>query len=142
MVEVNIDAREIHEALVALQSRGMNLQPLAANFAQTLLLMVEDEFASEGRGRWPALSPVTIARRRASKSPKMLQDTGDLVGSLQPEGGADNQGFYSQVFTNKSYAQFHLEGKGVPKRDFFDIDIDAATESLARQMCDILIGDT
>jgi hypothetical protein len=48
-----------------------------------------------------------------------------MVGSLQPGSGAD----YAEVFTNKSYARFHLEGDGVPKRDFFDIDIEKALET-------------
>jgi len=46
------------------------------------------------------------------------------VTSLQAESGAD----FFAVSTNKPYAEFHLEGFGVPKRSFFEIDRDKVLE--------------
>jgi len=123
MVEFVVDARELTWEFERLQKHGYNLQAINQAFSQQLHLMVEDKFEQNGPG-WPDLSPVTIRRRRRSKEYQMLQDTGDLVNSLQPSAGAD----YSEVFTNKEYAQYHLNGDGVPKRDFFDIDMGKALE--------------
>lgn len=120
-MEVRIDTHELVKELKELEKRGRNLGDVNLQLAQIMHNMVEDKFEQQGPG-WPALSPVTIMLRRSSTSPKMLQDTGMLVGSLQPYGGRN----FAEVFTNKPYAKFHIEGDGVPKRDFFDIDTDKA----------------
>lgn len=123
-MEVNIQTDQLVNELKTLQRRGSNLKDVNNNLAEILLSMVEDKFEDEGPG-WPPLADSTLRRRRASKSPKMLQDTADMVNSLQPSSGAD----YAEVFTNKVYASYHIEGNGVPKRDFFDVDTDKALET-------------
>jgi phage gpG-like protein len=123
-VEVRVDSSDLVNELRKLQQRGYNLETINEQLAQIMHVMVEDKFEDQGPG-WPGFAESTLRRRRASTSPKLLQDTGDMVNSLQPAAGAD----YAEVFTNKAYARYHLEGDGVPKRDFFDIDIDKALES-------------
>ena len=64
-----------------------------------------------------ALSPTTIARRRARKNnpsiggAKPLYDTGKLVNSLRY--GKAKQAVYAV-----DYAKSHIDGIGVPQRDF------------------------
>lgn len=120
---IEIDFSEVETQLRTLQVRGQNLADVNMQLAQILHVMVEDKFDNEGPG-WAPFAPSTLRRRRASSSPKLLQDTGDLVGSLTPFGDPE----YAEVFTNKSYAKYHLNGDGVPKRDFFDIDVPKALE--------------
>jgi phage gpG-like protein len=120
---ISIDATEITKELKKLQNRGYNLTEVNMQLAQILHVMVEDKFEEQGPG-WEPFADSTLRRRRHSKSPKLLQDSGDLVGSMMPESGPD----FAEVFTNKAYAKYHIEGDGVPKRDFFDIDTAKALE--------------
>lgn len=118
---VIIDTAEVVKELKKLERRGMNLTDVNMQLAQILHVMVDDKFQDEGPG-WKGFAESTLRRRRASKSPKLLQDTGDLINSLMPASGAD----FAEVFTNKAYAKFHINGDGVAQRDFFDIDTEKA----------------
>ena len=120
---VEFDGSEVVKELKKLQVRGYNLADVNMQLAQILHVMVEDKFENEGPG-WQPFADSTLRRRRHSKSPKLLQDSGDMVGSLTPFGDPE----YAEVFTNKAYARYHLEGDGVPQRDFFDIDVPKALE--------------
>jgi phage gpG-like protein len=120
---VSIDTSELVAELQELGSRGYNMKEVNEQLAQILHVMVEDKFENQGPG-WQGFAESTLRRRRKSKTPRLLQDTTELVGSLTPYGGDD----FSEVFTNKKYARYHLEGDGVAKRDFFDIDIEKALE--------------
>lgn len=136
-MEVEVDVRELTKQIGLLQQHGENLDSITANFAQKLHFLVEEKFDQQVPG-WPPLSPLTLRKRRKSRDPHMLQDSGDLVNSLQPASGPD----FSEVFTNKAYARPHLEGLGVPKRDFFAIDIDQAVEDFADEILDAIGGPT
>ena len=60
--------------------------------------------------------------RRMQGSPKLLQDTGNLVGSVTPFSAND----VIEVFTNVPYAKYHVSPEPrrvIPLRDFFDIDL-------------------
>lgn len=62
-------------------------------------------------------------RRFAGGGAKLLQDTGNLIGSITPEWKAT----YVETFTNVPYAKYHispLPRRVIPLRDFFDIDMD------------------
>lgn len=118
---VSIDAKEIGKELKVLLRRGYNMKEVNDQLAHILHVMVEDKFEDQGPG-WKEFAESTLRQRRKSKSPNLLQDSGDLVGSLTPYGGDD----FAEVFTNKEYARFHIEGDGVSQRDFFDIDIPKA----------------
>lgn len=123
-MEVRVDSSDLVNELRKLEQMGANLESVNEQLAQIMHVMVEDKFEDQGPG-WTGFAESTLRRRRVSTSPKLLQDTGDMVGSLQPAAGAD----FAEVFTNKAYARYHLEGDGVPKRDFFAIDIDKALET-------------
>jgi phage gpG-like protein len=63
--------------------------------------------------------------REASIAFTILQDTGNLAGSIMPY--ADQA--VAEAFTNVPYAGFHVSDaprKRLPKRDFTDIDFEAA----------------
>ncbi len=96
---------------------------------------VIDHFRNEegSTGKWQSLSPVTIALRRKGKGtggPKILQDTGDLLNSIQGGTGGVSEytSKYAKVGTTIFYAKFHEQPdnsgptnskKGIlPKRDF------------------------
>jgi phage gpG-like protein len=120
---IEFDGHELTDELRTLQVRGQNLSDINMQLAQILHVMVEDKFENEGPG-WQPFAKSTLRRRRESKSPKLLQDTTELIGSMTPFGGDD----FAEVFTNKKYAKYHLTGDGVAKRDFFDIDVPKALE--------------
>lgn len=64
-------------------------------------------------------------QREASIAFTILQDTGNLAGSIMPY--ADQQ--VAEAFTNVPYGGFHVSDaprKKLPKRDFTDIDFEAA----------------
>lgn len=129
-MEIHVNIRELNKQLKAMMRRGHNLTDVNMQLAQILHVMVEDEFENNGPGggKWKAFAESTLRRRRRSATPMLLQDTGDMVNSLQPNAGPD----FAELFTNKEYARFHLEGDGVPKRDFFDIDVDKALETFGQ----------
>lgn len=65
------------------------------------------------------------AEREASIVLTILQDTGNLAGSIMPY--ADGE--VAEAFTNVPYAGYHISDaprKRIPKRDFTDIDFEAA----------------
>ena len=62
--------------------------------------------------------------RRMQGNPKLLQDTGNLVGSVTPYHEND----LVEVFTNVPYAKYHISPaprRVIPLRDFFAIDMAA-----------------
>ncbi len=64
-------------------------------------------------------------QRESSIAFTILQDTGNLAGSIMPY--ADGQ--VAEAFTNVPYGGFHVSDaprKRLPKRDFTDIDFEAA----------------
>jgi len=59
---------------------------------------------------------------RMQGNPKLLQDTGNLVGSITPD-WTDN---VIEAYTNVPYAKYHISPAPrhvIPLRDFFDIDM-------------------
>jgi len=64
------------------------------------------------------------SNRRWQGQPKLLQDTGNLVGSLTPNWDENAV----EVYTNVPYAVFHVSPaprRKIPLRDFFAIDAEA-----------------
>lgn len=129
-MEIRVDTQELSDQLKVLMRRGHNLTDVNMQLAQILHVMVEDEFENNGPGggKWKEFAESTLRRRRRSTTPMLLQDSGDMINSLQLDAGPD----FAELFTNKEYARFHLEGDGVPKRDFFDIDVDKALETFGQ----------
>lgn len=81
---------------------------------------------------------VAKSYRRWQGNPKLLQDTGVLVGSLTPHTAED----LIEVYTNVPYAKYHVSAAPrhkIPLRDFFDID-QAVFERDILDMIDLHIG--
>jgi len=91
--------------------------------AEILVAAVQDVFESEGFGKWPELADSTIAQRRGGpgQAIKILQDSGLLAGSINPESSPDS----ASAFTNVPYGAWHVIGtEHMPKRDFLEVDAD------------------
>jgi phage gpG-like protein len=134
-VTIEFDASGITKELHKLARKAKNVGSVNQQLAEILHLMVMDKFEDEGPG-WPDLSDSTLRSRRYSQSPKMLQDTADMITSILPDSGPE----YAEVFTNKEYARYHLEGEGVPQRDFFAIDIDKALQTMTEILLEEIGG--
>jgi len=132
-LRVRFDMASLGPMLEELRQRGGNIGALTPVIAEDLLESVLERFELESghaQGPWPELAPATLARRRASASPKMLRDTGLLFGSITAFSSEEE----AMAFTNVPYAKFHVSkaGRGrLPLRDFFDIDFEAVAERAA-----------
>jgi phage gpG-like protein len=85
---------------------------------------------SKGKRRKPSKA----ARRFKGGNAKLLQDTGNLAGSITPDSDDES----ATAFTNVPYARYHVSRaprKKIPLRDFFDID----QESFTREVADMIL---
>jgi phage gpG-like protein len=138
-LEVDLDVSELESAIDRYGLKGKQLHDLGSSIAQMMLLAVEDNFESQGQGNWPGLSDETLRQRRASESPKMLQDSGVMVGSLQPRSELKGVGVEASVSTNVPYAGFHVGGTGnMPARDFLDIDMARLSAKIEKLVFDVV----
>lgn len=116
--------RPLERMIQSLEKRGRDFRSANRQIANVLVTAVEDEFETEGRGRWPPLAASTLAgRRKSGGGAKMLQDTGRLAGSVRPRSDSNS----AEAFTDVEYAVFHTSDEPrtlIPKRDFTDIDVD------------------
>jgi phage gpG-like protein len=83
---IRIEDAEVFQLLNQLQARGDNLSPIMKEISGFMHRAVMDNFEQEGRPKWPALAPATIAKReKAGHWPgKILQVSGQLKSSLTP----------------------------------------------------------
>lgn len=92
---------------------------------------VDDEYESEGHGKWPPLAEETLRRRRMrGRGAKILQDTGNASGSTTNVFGDD----FAEAYSNVPYLIFHTSKKPrrvIPYRNPFDIDEDELLEQSA-----------
>lgn len=107
MINHRLDDREVQTTLRKLLARSRNPDPAMAGISMRMLGAVEDNFRAEGRPKWKALKPSTLAARAAAgKSGKMLQRTSHLARSITP--------FHSRVMagvgTNVPYAAAMNDG--------------------------------
>lgn len=91
--------------------------------AEMLVSAVNDEFETNGRGKWPELAESTKERKqRAGRDPnKMLFWDGALSGSIEGDYGPD----WAAAQTGVEYAVYHVSDEPrtvLPLRDFFDVD--------------------
>lgn len=121
-ITVTIDDAEVHAALARVLARLGNMAPVMEDIGLALGNLTEDAFESSGPG-WPALSPVTVARR-GSAGP-ILQVSGQLVGGITHGGdaakawvGADKQYATAQQFgMPQGYAGRTRRGAPIPWGD-------------------------
>jgi phage gpG-like protein len=134
-----IDFTSLQHILDVVGQRGRRaMTELAPAIAESMAALVLEEFETEGHGKWPgfawqrtgvfgpAQKPSTKGKsgRRWRGNPKLLQDTGNLIGSITPAWDA----LVAEVYTNVPYAKYHVSPEPrtiMPLRDFFDFDRDA-----------------
>lgn len=126
---VTIDDAEILQWVGRLRAAGSRLGPIFAVIAELLVARVQEEFESEGHGKWPPLAKSTLARRRKhGRGAKILQDKGLLAASIEAYSGDD----YAEAATDKAYAVFHVSDAPrsiIPLRNFFDVPDEAFDEA-------------
>jgi len=107
-ITIKIDDSQVISALERLAAKTNNLRPLMNNISQIMLDDVEENFSQQGRPRWQALAPTTIARREKQGHwpGAILQVRGELAGSISAR--ATNAS--AIVGTNKVYAAIHQFG--------------------------------
>ncbi len=134
MPAVTVDTKDLELVLSRMGSRSQNLASVNRRLASDLLVAVEDEFDTEGHGKWAKLKVSTLERSPRRRGGKLLQDTGVLVNSLTPFSGPD----FIEVFTNNPYAKFHTSSnprRVIPKRDFTDLsNIERVLEDMAQEL--------
>jgi phage gpG-like protein len=118
LFDAEADVTELLTRLGEWEAAGNDLGPTMALIAEDLVTAVQDEFETEGRGKWPGFAESTLATRAGGK---LLQDHGILAGSIEPRHGSR----FAEASTGVDYAVHHIFGapKGhLPQRNFFDID--------------------
>jgi phage gpG-like protein len=153
MDKAEIEYTTLQHVIGVVHRRGSRVMTeLAPAIAESLVHEVLEEFETEGHGEWPGLSEQTKLGRRGAKKRKLkvqgplrpgekrkkrvvatgnfklLQNTGNLAGSITPAWD-DN---VAEAYTNVPYAKFHVTGtKWMPARDFFDFDREAFEGDIA-----------
>jgi len=137
MFTAQVDAKRLTKLLKKFEKAGGDLSPMTRVIAEQLVADVNDEFDSEGRGRWPKLAASTLAKRRkGGAGAKILQDTGRFAASVSPYSGVD----YAQAATDVEYAVYHVSEAArsvIPLRNPFDVP-DAAIERAAETLLVLL----
>lgn len=108
LFSVTVDGQALRAALDRLAAVAGDMRRTNKAIATELMSQTEDNFAAEGRPRWPDLAPITKARRaeRGHWPGKMLQVTGQLAASVSAQGTAE----YALVGAGKVYAAIHQFG--------------------------------
>jgi phage gpG-like protein len=133
-VTATIDYSVLQHVVGVVQRRGSTvLAELAPAIAESLVNEVLEVFETKGQGSWDPYWWETRglprpSGRRWQGSPKMLQDTGNLVGSITPAWDDES----AEAYTNVPYGKFHVTGtKWMPARNFLDFDRDAFEGDIA-----------
>lgn len=142
---VRCDTDELVSVLESLERQGASLSHLTPQIAHILVGAVERQFETEGEGHdklaehfgqsgWPPHAPSTLAKRlKKGGTPRLMQDTGVLAGSISPEHGDE----FAVAYTNVPYIRYHLRGGPIiPKRNPFEIE----EEHVLRETIDLLLA--
>ena len=124
---VSVDVSELGRAFGDLERRGKNTRDVMRQISIILVEEVDEMFETSGHGKWKGFSPNTKRKRGEMSAAKLLVDTTHLVTSIT---GAYTQ-TEAEAFTNVEYAKFHVSDaprSKIPKRDFFDIDLEQVGE--------------
>lgn len=138
--DIRLDARELRDELAQLNRRGKNLDGVMRAIAHDMVDRVEDNFETEGHGEWKGLAESTLRqRRRQGRGAKILQNTGDLAGSITADWGAD----FAEAYTNKEYAIYHVSKRPrrkIPLRDFLAIDMREVERDAVDMLTEEIVG--
>lgn len=132
-----IEYSELQHAVRLYEERGSRaITELMPAFAEALVGEVLEVFETEGYGSWDPYWWEREAKpkpsgRRWQGDPKLLQDTGNLVGSITP----DWDDTTVEAFTNVRYAKFHVTGtRHMPERNFMAINVEAYEKDVAEMI--------
>jgi phage gpG-like protein len=125
---------DLHELIAAFQDLGEAAAKPGADVmqlaAEDLMDGVQENFATQGHGRWPGLAESTLKRRGTGA--QILVDTGRLRASIHADVGAS----HVEVTTDTAYGMYHVTGTSrMQRRDFLDID-EAALNAAADTIVD------
>lgn len=99
-VSITVDDKQLQAALARLESSVLDMTPAMRKIAGTLAMVVEDNFAAEGRPRWMP------SQRASSESGVTLQQTGRLASSIVTDYDAASV----VIGSNAEYARIHQLG--------------------------------
>ncbi|UDM18429.1 phage virion morphogenesis protein [Vogesella sp. XCS3] len=99
-VSITVDDSQLQAALARLESSVLDMTPAMRKIAGTLAMVVEDNFAAEGRPRW------TPSQRASSENGVTLQQTGRLASSIVTDYDAASV----VIGSNAEYARIHQVG--------------------------------
>ena len=108
-LRLNVDNKEVTEALLNLAKRGENLRPLMKSIAGIFASSTEENFKNEGRpDKWTDLAEVTKKNReKINKWPgQILTVEGQLASSVTTQYDDDS----AVIGSNKEYARIHQLG--------------------------------
>ena len=108
-LRLNVDNKEVTEALLNLAKRTENLRPLMKSIAGIFASSTEENFKQEGRpDKWTDLADITKKNReKINKWPgQILQVEGQLASSVTTQYDDDS----AVIGSNKDYARIHQLG--------------------------------
>ncbi|MBO6273906.1 phage virion morphogenesis protein [bacterium] len=137
-LQLNVDNKEVTEALLNLAKRTENLRPLMKSIAGIFASSTEENFKNEGRpDKWTDLAEVTKkSREKINKWPgQILQVEGQLAASVTTQYDDDS----AVIGSNKEYARIHQlggdAGRGkkvkIPARPYLQLTDDDFEEILS-----------
>lgn len=137
-LQLNVDNKEVTEALLNLAKRTENLRPLMKSIAGIFASSTEENFKNEGRpDKWTDLAEVTKkSREKINKWPgQILQVKGQLAASVTTQYDDDS----AVIGSNKEYARIHQlggdAGRGkkvkIPARPYLKLTDDDFDEILS-----------
>ena len=137
-LQLNVDNKEVTEALLNLAKRTENLRPLMKSIAGIFASSTEENFKNEGRpDKWTDLAEVTKkSREKINKWPgQILQVEGQLAASVTTQYDDDS----AVIGSNKEYARIHQlggdAGRGkkvkIPARPYLHLTDDDFDEILS-----------
>lgn len=108
MLTIEVDDQNIVTLLNELSRRATDLTPAMREISEIMMTGIEDAFEAEADPetgqKWEPISPLTVLRRGSSHP--ILQMSGQLAASIQPDAGKD----FAVVSTSKVYAITHQLG--------------------------------
>ena len=119
-LQLNVDNKEVTEALLNLAKRTENLRPLMKSIAGIFASSTEENFKNEGRpDKWTDLAEVTKkSREKINKWPgQILQVEGKLAASINTYYDNDS----AVIGSNLEYAAIHQLGGQAGKNKSVEI---------------------
>jgi phage gpG-like protein len=138
MFQIKVE-HNLSTVLRPLQAKAQALPGVLPIIAELLVAGVSDVFEAEGPGWQPLAESTLRQRRKAGAGAKILQNTGEMAGSVSPAWGD----VFAEAMSLVSYDVYHVSPEPrqkVPLRDFYDLGpfespiLDEAAEIILSQM--------